>query len=56
MDTLHRELEELIEEVRPPLIDLAHLERLVTEDELLEFDGICTVHDSCRPVLAYRAA
>lgn len=56
MDTLHRELETLIDEVRPPLIDMEHLERLVTEDELLEFDGICTVHDSCRPIVATRVA
>jgi hypothetical protein len=56
MDTLHRELKELIEEDRPPLIDLAHLERLVTEDEMLEFDGVCTAHDSCRPILSSAAA
>ena len=50
MDTLHRELEELIDEMAPPLLDLAHLERLVTEDDLLSFDGECLLHDGCRPI------
>lgn len=50
MDTLNRELDELVAEVAPPLIDLEQLERLVTEDDLLLFDGECTVHDGCRPI------
>jgi len=50
MDTLNRELDDLIDEVAPPLIDLAQLERLVTEDDLLMFDGECTIHDGCRTV------
>lgn len=54
MDTLRKELDELILEIEPPLIDLAQLERLVTEDELHLFDGECAVHDGCRPVLASR--
>jgi hypothetical protein len=48
MDTLNRELEELVDEAVPPLIDLALLERLVTEDERHVFDGECTIHDGCR--------
>jgi hypothetical protein len=50
MDTMHRELEELIEEVAPSLIDLEQLERLVTADELHVFDGECSLHDSCRHI------
>jgi len=50
----HKEIEELVEEGATPLIDLAQLERLVTADELLVFDGECTVHDGCRPVLERR--
>ncbi|MGX5680273.1 hypothetical protein [Schumannella luteola] len=51
MDTLNRELDELVAEVAPTLIDLEQLERLVTEDDLLLFDGECAVHDGCRPIL-----
>lgn len=54
MDTLRRELDALVDEVVPPLIDLEQLERLVTEDDLLAFDGECFVHDGCRPVLRQR--
>ncbi len=50
MDTLNRELVDLIDEVAPPLIDLEQLERLVTADELLVFDGECDIHDGCRPI------
>ncbi len=50
METLNRELEELIAEAVPPLIDLAQLERLVTEDERHAFDGECAVHDGCRRI------
>ena len=46
MDTLHRV------EVAPPLIE--HLERLVTEDELAEFDEECSAHDGCRDILSRR--
>jgi hypothetical protein len=62
MDTLHRELEQLVAEVAPPLIDAvwmedaAQLERLVTEDELRVFDDECFAHDGCRPVLDRRIA
>jgi hypothetical protein len=50
MDTLSRELTHLVDEVVPPLIDLEQLERLVTQDDLLEFEGECAVHDGCRPI------
>ncbi|MCU1412389.1 MAG: hypothetical protein JWR04_3096 [Rhodoglobus sp.] len=50
MDTLNRELVELVEEVAPSLIDMEQLERLVTEDDLLSFGGECFIHDGCRPV------
>ncbi|MDH6181099.1 hypothetical protein M2152_001281 [Microbacteriaceae bacterium SG_E_30_P1] len=50
MDTLNRELTELLDEVAPPLIDLEQLERLVTEDDLIQFDGECLLHDGCRPI------
>lgn len=56
MDTLHRELEELVAEIAPPLIDFEQLERLVTEDELRMFDDECTVHDGCLPILQRRIA
>lgn len=52
MDTLHRELEELIGEVAPSFIDLEQLERLVTEDDMITFEGECSIHDGCRPVAA----
>jgi len=50
MDTLKRELHELVEEVVPSLIDMEQLERLVTEDDLLSFGGECLIHDGCRPI------
>jgi len=50
VDTLNRELVELVEEVAPSLIDMEQLERLVTEDDLLSFGGECFIHDGCRPV------
>ncbi len=57
MDSLQRELVTLVDEVAPPLIDLEQLERLVTQDEMLEaFDGECLVHDGCRAVLPRRIA
>lgn len=52
MDTLHRELEDLIGEVAPSFIDLEQLERLVTEDDLLTFEGECSLHDGCRQIAA----
>jgi hypothetical protein len=48
--SLNRELDDLIAEVAPPLIDLEQLERLVTEDDLQQFDGECFIHDSCRHI------
>jgi hypothetical protein len=50
MDTLNRELVELVELTEPPLIDLDQLDRLVTEDERHTFDGECAVHDGCRRI------
>ena len=50
MDTLHRELEELIEEVAPSLVDMEQLERLVTEDDMLSFGGECFIHEECRQI------
>lgn len=50
MDTLNRELEELIEQVAPSLIDMQQLERLVTEDDMLSFGGECFIHEGCRPI------
>jgi hypothetical protein len=52
MDTLSRELVDLIEEVVPSLVDMEELERLVTEDDMLEFGGECFVHEGCRPIVA----
>jgi hypothetical protein len=57
MDSLQRELVALVDEVAPPLLDLEQLERLVTQDELLEaYDGECLIHDGCRPILSRRIA
>ena len=50
MDTLNRELEELVEEVMPSLIDMEQLERLVTEDDMLSFGGECFIHEGCRQI------
>jgi len=50
MDTLNRELHDLLDEAAPPLMDFEQLERLVTADDLLLFDGECTIHDGCRPI------
>jgi hypothetical protein len=50
MDTLNRELVDLVDEVAPPLIDMEQLERLVTEDDMLSFGGECFIHDGCRPI------
>lgn len=62
MDTLRRELEELIEAVAPSVFDLESVlpdpgvgsERVdigVHAALVLDaFDGDCTLHDGCRPV------
>jgi hypothetical protein len=51
MESLERELSELVDEIAPPLIDMAQLERLVTQDEAAElFDGECLVHDGCQAI------
>ena len=51
IDALQKELSGLVDEIAPPLIDMAQLERLVTQDEAAElFDGECLVHDGCRTV------
>ena len=50
MDTLNRELEELVDEVVPSFIDLEQLERLVTEDDMLSFGGECFIHEGCRQI------
>ena len=50
MDTLNRELVELVEEVVPSLIDMEQLERLVTEDDTLSFGGECFIHEGCRQI------
>ncbi len=51
MESLERELGELVDEVAPPLIDMEQLERLVTQDEAAElFDGECFIHDGCRAI------
>jgi hypothetical protein len=53
--SLERELDDLVEAVAPPLIDMDQLDRLVAEDERPEaFDGECTEHDACRPIFDRR--
>ena len=48
---LQVELEELVDEYVPPLIDLDQLQRLVAEDESPDaFDGDCTDHYECRNI------
>lgn len=47
---LDLELDSILTEGEPPLIDLEQLERLATEDERHLFDGECTIHDSCRQI------
>jgi hypothetical protein len=47
---LHVELQELVDEVAPPLIDLDELHRLVAADEDDTFDGECGVHEGCRTI------
>ena len=55
LDSLHKELSDLVDEVAPPLLDMEQLERLVTQDEAAElFDGECMVHDSCTSIVNRR--
>jgi hypothetical protein len=50
-NSLEKELDALVDEIAPPLIDMEQLERLVRLDEAAEFfDGECTEHDACRNV------
>jgi len=52
MNILDQELGLIVQAAEAPLIDLEQLERLVTADDLHLFDGECTVHDGCRPIIA----
>jgi len=48
---LQVELDELVDEYVPPLIDLEQLQRLVAEDDdPAAFDGECTSHYECRNI------
>jgi hypothetical protein len=48
---LEKELEKLVNEVAPPILDLEELERLVAIDESPDtFDGECTIHHGCLSV------
>ncbi|MFT4124590.1 MAG: hypothetical protein QM635_12265 [Microbacteriaceae bacterium] len=51
---LHVELQELLDELTPPLIDLEQLRRLVAADDDESFDGECRLHEGCRPILERR--
>jgi hypothetical protein len=42
MDTLDRE--------SAVYIDMEQLERLVTEDDMLDFGGECLIHEGCRQI------
>lgn len=49
------ELQELVDEVAPALIDIDELHRLVAIDEAHDyFDGECSEHEGCRPINARR--
>ncbi len=50
MDTLSREPARLADEAASPLIDMEQLERLVTEDDMLDFGGECLIHEGCRQI------
>lgn len=51
MNTLEKELELLVAEVAPPIIDLEELDRLVAIDDSPDtFDGECLVHNECLSV------
>jgi len=56
MTILGRELDELVDAVAPAFFDLEQLERLVTADELAEFEGDCDLHAGCQPVSPRRNA
>jgi hypothetical protein len=48
---LEKELEKLVDEVAPPILDLEELDRLVAIDESPDtFDGECLIHDGCLSV------
>jgi hypothetical protein len=52
---LQYELQELVDEVAPPLIDLDELQRLVAQDDAVDpSEGECTIHEGCRPVFPSR--
>jgi hypothetical protein len=49
------ELQELVDEVAPPLIDIDELHRLVAIDEAHDYlESECAEHEGCRPVSAQR--
>jgi hypothetical protein len=50
LDTLARELEDLVAEALPSFIALEKFERFATEEELHLFDEECSIHDSCRVI------
>lgn len=48
---IEKELEEVLDAVAPPLLDLDELRRLVAiDDDPRTFDGECDIHDSCQSV------
>lgn len=51
MMPIEKELEEVLDAVAPPLLDLDELHRLVAIDEdPATFNGECDIHDSCQSV------
>jgi hypothetical protein len=55
MTALEKELEKLVDEVAPPILDLEELDRLVAIDESPDtFDGECVIHDGCLSVHSRR--
>jgi hypothetical protein len=53
--SLQNELQEIVDEVVPPLLDMNDLMRLVAMDEDPgAFDGECHLHDGCRPIFEKR--
>jgi len=51
MDTLHDEMERLVAELAPALLELEQWERIVTSEELHYLDEECDRHDGCRVIL-----
>jgi hypothetical protein len=52
---LQSELDELIDTMVPPLIDLDQLDRLVADDDNPDtFDGECAAHFSCTAISVHR--